>query len=41
MALLKLDSHGADVVALQRALKARGFDPGAPTVISVPERRRR
>jgi len=30
MALLKLDSHGADVVALQRALKARGFDPGAP-----------
>jgi peptidoglycan L-alanyl-D-glutamate endopeptidase CwlK len=30
MAILKLDSHGADVVALQRALKARGFDPGVP-----------
>jgi peptidoglycan L-alanyl-D-glutamate endopeptidase CwlK len=30
MALLRLDSSGDDVVALQRALKARGFDPGAP-----------
>jgi hypothetical protein len=30
MAVLKLDAHGADVVALQRALKARGFDPGVP-----------
>src|SRR4051794_10127885 len=28
MAVLKLDSHGADVVALQQALKAHGFDPG-------------
>jgi peptidoglycan L-alanyl-D-glutamate endopeptidase CwlK len=28
MALLKLDANGADVVALQKALKARGFDPG-------------
>jgi peptidoglycan hydrolase-like protein with peptidoglycan-binding domain len=30
MAVLKLDSHGADVVALQQALKAHGFDPGVP-----------
>ena len=30
MAVLKLDSHGADVVALQQALQARGFNPGAP-----------
>jgi putative chitinase len=29
MAVLKLDSHGADVIALQQALKAHGFDPGA------------
>src|SRR5947199_10384982 len=28
MAVLKLDSHGADVVALQQAVKAHGFDPG-------------
>jgi peptidoglycan L-alanyl-D-glutamate endopeptidase CwlK len=28
MALLKLDSQGPDVVALQQALKAQGFDPG-------------
>jgi peptidoglycan L-alanyl-D-glutamate endopeptidase CwlK len=30
MAVLKLDAHGADVMALQKALAARGFDPGAP-----------
>jgi len=30
MAVLKLDAHGADVVALQQALKAHGFDPGVP-----------
>jgi putative chitinase len=30
MAVLKLDSDGADVVALQQALKARGFNPGVP-----------
>jgi putative chitinase len=30
MAVLKLDSRGADVVALQQALKARGFNPGVP-----------
>jgi len=30
MSVLKLDAHGADVVALQQALKARGFNPGAP-----------
>ncbi|MBV8937471.1 MAG: peptidoglycan-binding protein [Alphaproteobacteria bacterium] len=30
MAVLKLDAHGADVLALQQALKARGFDPGVP-----------
>ena len=30
MALLKLDSSGADVLALQQALKARGFNPGVP-----------
>jgi peptidoglycan L-alanyl-D-glutamate endopeptidase CwlK len=29
MASLKLGSQGADVVALQQALKAEGFDPGA------------
>jgi putative chitinase len=30
MSVLKLDSRGDDVVTLQRLLKARGFDPGAP-----------
>jgi peptidoglycan hydrolase-like protein with peptidoglycan-binding domain len=30
MAVLKLDSRGTDVMALQQALKARGFDPGVP-----------
>jgi peptidoglycan L-alanyl-D-glutamate endopeptidase CwlK len=30
MALLKLDSNGEDVLALQNALKARGFNPGVP-----------
>jgi peptidoglycan L-alanyl-D-glutamate endopeptidase CwlK len=30
MAVLKLDAHGDDVVVLQQALKARGFDPGVP-----------
>jgi peptidoglycan L-alanyl-D-glutamate endopeptidase CwlK len=30
MTVLKLDSCGADVVALQEALKAHGFDPGMP-----------
>jgi putative chitinase len=29
MAVMKLDAHGPDIVALQQALKARGFDPGA------------
>jgi putative chitinase len=29
MAVLKLDAHGADVIALQQALKVHGFDPGA------------
>jgi putative chitinase len=29
MAVLKLDAHGEDVIALQQALKAHGFDPGA------------
>jgi peptidoglycan L-alanyl-D-glutamate endopeptidase CwlK len=30
MAVLKLDSRGTDIMALQQALKARGFDPGVP-----------
>jgi peptidoglycan L-alanyl-D-glutamate endopeptidase CwlK len=30
MAVLKLNAHGGDVVALQQALKAHGFDPGVP-----------
>jgi putative chitinase len=30
MSVLKLDANGAAVVALQQALKAHGFDPGAP-----------
>ena len=30
MALLKLDSKGADVVALQQALQTHGFNPGTP-----------
>ena len=30
MAVLKLGARGADVVALQQALKTHGFDPGVP-----------
>ena len=36
MAVLELKSHGDDVVALQQALEARGFNPGVSDGVFGP-----